>query len=1041
YLNQLIVRLGKMHIELFKKLGIDLEEERKKIDINSIQDLINLVKEGDKVLFKRTEDIKKIENLIEKLGVLVMFAHLVEEDNFTKVIYDTNNPQQYERGWNILYKKKSSGTRDKETKEQKVNNSCADLPCSLLTGSNMGGKTYYLRSSLYIQLCAQSFGYVPAKGDVNMHIYDGIVYLDRASTDSANNLSAFGSEIKLWKEALKVVEKKKGRVFIFTDEAFSTTSPEDQSKLLKAITLYLNGQNARILMATHSEEFIEYGELQKQIGVYHFGTGIGDNGDITFTHKLKEGKDNSHALEVARRMELGNNIVETAEVYFADQNVSKVSSEKREYPEILEYDEHTREKLKGLKSSFLAFSPRSNELIFRQEEQKRRNSTKIIKYLDWRFEPEEGGRYSGSYSREEKKYEERKPVDTIFSAFSKDRDLIYYGARDLLNSMGKHINFDSILNDTIKMMFFSNYSPSSEDIKERQKLMEQIMNADKFQYYNSLFGSVNHFLWLSRFDNFDEKYFLEFNKSILEKAYKNDLKRSNFYSNKEVLPVFLEVYIRILSLSQKLGDDSKIIGKALEKLTNLKEIFEEVNGIYITLENDHNQDREFSKNNLELSQEEKEGILTERRNKGIKILNEIREVIKSVAENYNISVGEFDSIGVVVRKAIILIHEEIFDQIKPFSIFDVNHDIVNEELKPIERFLNTDDYNFYGDNSVHGTIVMLSLIDGNNYLETLINELRSFDSVYFHSIANYLEEIFEYYTEGINTGQDILANIKNYMDDVNSNNRYGTGLSSYGNRESNADFETESMISKEVLKIFTIFCIAHAMKNQGYAKVDFNSKGDLTFTNLWNMNQPKKEQIPNTTSFGDDNKIQLITGTNMSGKTHYMKSLIFAILSAHATGYAPAEAATMPIFDKVLYIDRVDYSVDRTLSSFGNEIEYWKKLIGNIEKGQNVFICVDEAFSTTSPKYQSALTYAIAEYILAKGQYLAIASHNHDFIEVFANTNDGNIETFHFKTHVDDEGKISFDYNLEKGHEKSNAIMVADKLGFPDEILELAKLM
>ena len=43
----------------------------------------------------------------------------------------------------------------------------------------------------------------------------------------------------------------------------------------------------------------------------------------------------------------------------------------------------------------------------------------------------------------------------------------------------------------------------------------------------------------------------------------------------------------------------------------------------------------------------------------------------------------------------------------------------------------------------------------------------------------------------------------------------------------------------------------------------------------------------------------------MSGKTFHLKQLIWAILAAQATGFAPCDGMTLPVFDKVLYIDRV----------------------------------------------------------------------------------------------------------------------------------------
>ena len=66
--------------------------------------------------------------------------------------------------------------------------------------------------------------------------------------------------------------------------------------------------------------------------------------------------------------------------------------------------------------------------------------------------------------------------------------------------------------------------------------------------------------------------------------------------------------------------------------------------------------------------------------------------------------------------------------------------------------------------------------------------------------------------------------------------------------------------------------------------------------------------------------LQLITGSNMSGKTYYLKMLTWNLLLAQSMGCAAAEAASLPLFDRVVYLDRVNHLKDINLSAFGNEV-------------------------------------------------------------------------------------------------------------------------
>jgi DNA mismatch repair ATPase MutS len=55
--------------------------------------------------------------------------------------------------------------------------------------------------------------------------------------------------------------------------------------------------------------------------------------------------------------------------------------------------------------------------------------------------------------------------------------------------------------------------------------------------------------------------------------------------------------------------------------------------------------------------------------------------------------------------------------------------------------------------------------------------------------------------------------------------------------------------------------------------------------------------------------------------------------------------------------------------------------------------------------------------------------------------NPNNTSAYHFQTHIGDDGNISFDYKKREGHERSHALLVAKKMGMPDEILQLAQMI
>ena len=116
--------------------------------------------------------------------------------------------------------------------------------------------------------------------------------------------------------------------------------------------------------------------------------------------------------------------------------------------------------------------------------------------------------------------------------------------------------------------------------------------------------------------------------------------------------------------------------------------------------------------------------------------------------------------------------------------------------------------------------------------------------------------------------------------------------------------------------------------------------------------------------------------------------------------------------DNLIYMDRVVSKRDEKLSSYGNEILILQQILKMIDEGRDILLIVDELLSTTSPKYQAALTYAIIVYILKKGNYVVMSTHNHEVIEKLCEKHAGLIQAYHNKSHFGDDGKIVFDYQV-----------------------------
>ena len=175
-------------------------------------------------------------------------------------------------------------------------------------------------------------------------------------------------------------------------------------------------------------------------------------------------------------------------------------------------------------------------------------------------------------------------------------------------------------------------------------------------------------------------------------------------------------------------------------------------------------------------------------------------------------------------------------------------------------------------------------------------------------------------------------------------------------------------------------------------------------------------------------RVQILTGPNGSGKTSYEKGTIGAILEGNSIGYVSAEYATMPMFDGIAYLDRVTERQDKKLSAYAQEIEYFKELLPLIKSKKTLFVSIDEGFSTTSARYQEALSFGVLCEFLQSPHFLQFATHNHEFVNFFQDSKISLAKPYHFKFSIADN-KIEWHYELREGHELSYGVEVAKTMG------------
>jgi DNA mismatch repair ATPase MutS len=189
-----------------------------------------------------------------------------------------------------------------------------------------------------------------------------------------------------------------------------------------------------------------------------------------------------------------------------------------------------------------------------------------------------------------------------------------------------------------------------------------------------------------------------------------------------------------------------------------------------------------------------------------------------------------------------------------------------------------------------------------------------------------------------------------------------------------------------------------------------------------------------TNDISIDRKGILITGSNMSGKTTFLRTLTINSILAQSIYTCFAESFATPILKQFSSI-RIDDNLEDGKSYYFEEVNVIGSLINEVRDcKQNLFV-LDEVFRGTNTVERIASAKAILSY-LNKGENIVIVStHDVELAEMLKEEYD----LYHFSESV--EGKeLLFDHTLKDGPLKTrNAITILEIADYPKEIVDEAR--
>ncbi|MBF0252989.1 MAG: DNA mismatch repair protein MutS [Candidatus Omnitrophica bacterium] len=254
-----------------------------------------------------TENIKKTADLISELDVILSFAETASILSYVKP--DVNN------GSEIVIKDGRHPVletllKNKEFVPNDLDMNPEESRMFIITGSNMAGKSTYIRQAALITIMAQMGSFVPA-GYASIGIVDRIFTRVGASDRLYRGMSTFMVEML---ETANILNNATQRSLIILDEIGRGTSTYDGVSIAWSVVEYLyeHFQGAKTLFATHFHEITELADSMP--GIKNFNMAIREwKDEIIFLYKVAPGScDESFGVHVAKLAGMPKEVVSRA---------------------------------------------------------------------------------------------------------------------------------------------------------------------------------------------------------------------------------------------------------------------------------------------------------------------------------------------------------------------------------------------------------------------------------------------------------------------------------------------------------------------------------------------------------------------------------------------------------------------------------------------------------------------------------------------------------------------------------------------------------
>lgn len=197
--------------------------------------------------------------------------------------------------------------------------------------------------------------------------------------------------------------------------------------------------------------------------------------------------------------------------------------------------------------------------------------------------------------------------------------------------------------------------------------------------------------------------------------------------------------------------------------------------------------------------------------------------------------------------------------------------------------------------------------------------------------------------------------------------------------------------------------------------------------------------VPNSTDMNMQNdRLIILTGPNMAGKSTYMRQVALITLMAHLGSFVPAKAANICITDRIFTRVGASDSLSTGQSTFMVEMSEMANILNNATSRS--LLIIDEIGRGTSTFDGLSIAWAVLEYISNPekcGAKALFATHYHELTELEGRLS--GVKNYRISVKEIGDNIIFLRKIVRGGADKSFGIQVAKLAGLPAALIERAK--